>query len=217
MVTAHALFLEHLAQDQPGRGANSRRYTSPRRRPPSCGRPGRCSHLLTRACRPFFSPRSCRPRSATSWSPRPGPSHRPGFVVEDGDLLALEVLGDVLAGHPGPAGHPGRRRGRCSSRPRSVYFGLVLAGLICSTPFPRLRPCCRRDGLPRAVMAGDHRHLAAGHLVGDRDRLACGSQASSPICSDNCWPSTPPAALKSATACCAPVFIWSPAAALGCR
>src|SRR5690554_935207 len=40
---------------------------------------------------------------------------------------------------------------------------------------------------------------------------ACfGSQASSPTASFSFWPSTPPAALISATACSAPAFIWAP-------
>ena len=40
---------------------------------------------------------------------------------------------------------------------------------------------------------------------------ACfGSQASSPISSFSFWPSTPPAALISATACSAPAFICAP-------
>jgi hypothetical protein len=42
------------------------------------------------------------------------------------------------------------------------------------------------------------------------ERACLGSQASSPTCSASFLPSTPPAALMSATACSAPFFICRP-------
>ena len=85
---------------------------------------------------------------------------------------------------------------------RSVRSGLVEAGVICRTP-PSSIDVGGRDRRRRAIMAGHERDARAGHLFGDRARLLGIAR----IVADlelELWPSTPPAALMSATACSAP-------------
>jgi hypothetical protein len=55
-------------------------------------------------------------------------------------------------------------------------------------------------------MPGHEHHAFVDHLVGDRDRLL-GIAGVVADLRTSCSPSTPPAALMSATACSAPAFI----------
>ena len=92
-----------------------------------------------------------------------------GLVVEDGDVLALVVLGDVVAGdrallvvaaadarHVPELALGEQRVGRGRRDLQHVAVGIGFRG---------------RDRRRRAIMAGDERNLRAADLFGDRARL----------------------------------------------
>ena len=130
------------------------------------------------------------------------------LVLKDGDVLALVVLGDVVAGHrallvvaaadaervPHVAFGEGRiGRGRRDLQHVAVLHRLPTPGSRTTSNSARRRtaPSRWRTSRPTA-------------------RACFGSQASSPISSLSFLPITPPAALMSATAASAPFLSWVP-------